>query len=101
MNSSFIDKSNNKCGSFDITITRQYFIKLVFPEPMDLIVNRIVQLSALRVYVTMLTDPVLAKIEKMDIFTVMKVSDTLCGSIILLYHISLINAIMKQRNICI
>lgn len=32
----------------------------VFPEPMDLIVNKIVQLSALRIYVTMLTDRALA-----------------------------------------
>lgn len=54
---------------------------------MDLIVNRIVQLSALRVYVTMLTDPVLAKMDKMDIFTAMKVSDTLCGSIIILSYL--------------
>lgn len=43
---------------------------------MDLTVNGIVLLFAMKVYVILSTDHVLAKMSRMDINTVMKVSDT-------------------------
>lgn len=63
----FFDNHNEK---------RHYVLKRVLLEHMGLTVNRIVLRSAMKLHVTMSTDHVFAKMDRME-FTVIIVSDTL------------------------